>query len=59
MYSWYEDSEGNEVKGEQMMTQNQADALIEKHIDVFDRCKLMGSFAYYTANQIREAEAKQ
>ena len=63
MYEWDEEENDNgeivEVKGNQLMTEAEASALIEKHKDVFESSVRMGSYAYYTANQIRSAEAKQ
>ena len=60
MYEWdeekNEDGEYVEVKGKQLMTESEAGALIAKHQNVYDRCCLMHSFAYYTANEIRKAE---
>ena len=60
MYEWDEETNDNgdvvDVKGAQLMTEAEADALIAKHQNVYDRCCLMRSFAYYTANEIRKAE---
>jgi len=60
MFEWDEEEndEGEtvEVKGKQLMTEAEALALIEKHREVFDQCKLMRSYSYYTANQIRSSE---
>lgn len=59
MYEWdeatNEDGEVVDVKGKQLMTDAEAQALIESHKDIFDHCKMMRSFSYYTANQIRNA----
>ena len=63
MYAWDEeqnnDGEYVPVKGQQLMSEEQAKALIEKHNDIFEQGQLMGSFAYYTANQILNAERLQ
>lgn len=39
-------------------TKEHAEILVDRYKDVFDRCKGMGSFAYYTANEIVEAASK-
>ena len=54
-----EDDEGNPIKTNPLMTEAEANALIEKHKDVFEHCRMMRSFAYYTANEIRKAEDAQ
>lgn len=62
MYEWDEqendDGDVVPVRGKQVMGEKEAIALIVKHQDIYDRGVALRSFAYYTANQIRNAESK-
>jgi hypothetical protein len=59
MYEWdeQENDEGEvvTVKGKQLMTEEEAMQMIRDHIAILTRGKVMRSYAYYTANQIRKA----
>ena len=63
MYEWdeveNEDGEIVELKGKQLMTDSEAQALIDKHKDIFEKGRLVRSYAYYIANQIRAAQETQ
>lgn len=62
MYEWEEEQndEGDyfNVKGKQLMSEQEALAMIERHRDIMERCQLLGSYAYYAANEIRKAESQ-